>query len=392
MVGRCSGRVRWPRWAAGPGARSSRPCTSSPQGARPPGADVVDGRRGRVRVLARARAGRLLRADPPRLAGRPPPGGCGLDRGTRPANESRTSPRCSPTTTCRRRARPRLGAADHAEELGAAAVRYLALAGERALGLDVDERRGHLARALALSPRPIRARAACSSAGLVRRNSRAGCTRRERRSRTRSTSIGRTGTRRPREDADHALDADRDLGDPRRGEPLAEAIALLEAEPPGPTWSPPTASWRAGTSSSSATGTGRSPLPSARSLSPRSCACPSPLGRAAFADCPGVPWRAGRHRRPATGDRPVARAGRSRDVAIFHNNLAGILWLYDGPAAALRSPGKESRLQTGAASPTPDVIWPPRACSTWPRAAVPQRPSRRQRRFEPSSKRAGPSP
>ena len=47
------------------------------------------------------------------------------------------------------------------------------------------------------APRPIRRARACSSAGLARRYSRAACTRRERRSRTRSTSIGRMGTTSP---------------------------------------------------------------------------------------------------------------------------------------------------------------------------------------------------
>ena len=53
----------------------------------------------RVRLLARARARRLLRADPPRRPRRPTPGGRRLDRARRPASGSKTSPTCSPTTT-----------------------------------------------------------------------------------------------------------------------------------------------------------------------------------------------------------------------------------------------------------------------------------------------------
>ena len=126
------------------------------------------------------------------------------------------------------------------------------------------------------------------------------------------------------------------LGDPRRGEPLAQAIALLEAEPPGPDLV-------------AAYGelAGRhvvflSDWHGAISAAERTLALAAELRLPEPARARGFLGTA----RASLGERDgiddLRRAivlsleqGRSRDVAIFHNNLAGILWLYDGPAAAL---------------------------------------------------------
>ena len=109
--------------------------------------------RGRVRLLAPAGQGRLLRPDPARRPRRPPPRGRRLDRATRRASGPRTWPTCSPTTTCSALELARAaGQAEQAQELEANAIRYLALAGERALALDVERAEASLAKALALAP------------------------------------------------------------------------------------------------------------------------------------------------------------------------------------------------------------------------------------------------
>ena len=90
----------------------------------------------------------IPRAERARRTARPPPGSS-----ARPASGSRTSPRCSHTTTCRRSSSRRPpGDTDQAEELAAPARRFLALAGERALGLDTAQAEARLARALELTP------------------------------------------------------------------------------------------------------------------------------------------------------------------------------------------------------------------------------------------------
>ena len=82
---------------------------------------------------------------------------------------------------------------EHEEELQAQAVRYLALAGERALSLDVDQAERQLALALELAPPDHPGARRCSSAGPRRRSSRAGCRRRRRRS-NRRRPLPRAGT------------------------------------------------------------------------------------------------------------------------------------------------------------------------------------------------------
>ena len=88
------------------------------EGARPAGAALVDGRRGRVRLLARRSPGTSptasCRARPGPRAMSPPPTGSRR----RPASASRTSPRSSPTTTRPRSTSTR--AAGQAERVGRA--------------------------------------------------------------------------------------------------------------------------------------------------------------------------------------------------------------------------------------------------------------------------------
>ena len=81
--------------------------------------------------------GQIPRAERARRTARPPPGSS-----ARPASGSRTWPRCSPTTTCEAlELAEAAGDAEQAEELALPARRFLALAGERALGLDTAQAR-----------------------------------------------------------------------------------------------------------------------------------------------------------------------------------------------------------------------------------------------------------
>ena len=89
------------------------------------------------------------------------------------------------------------GIGEQSEELEAQALRYLALAGERALSLDVDQAERQLAVALELAPAGHPERARCWSAGRRPSSSRAGCRRRGRRSRRPSTSTASRATPSP---------------------------------------------------------------------------------------------------------------------------------------------------------------------------------------------------
>src|SRR5439155_2766242 len=127
------------------------------------------------------------------------------------------------------------GLGEQAEQLQAQALRYLALAGERALSLDVDRAERQLVRALALCPAGDPARAS-----LLERWAQA------------AQQQGRL--QEARQALEQALDLHRDqgepvaagrvltrltlvahrLGDPRSEEMIAEAVELLEAQSAGP--------------------------------------------------------------------------------------------------------------------------------------------------------------
>ena len=123
----------------------------------------------------------------------------------------------------------------NARELEAAAGRYLALAGERALALDVARAESNLAKALALCPTSDPGRAS-----LLERW--AGAAQQQGRLREAKAAL-EEAIELFREHGDNVaagralavlMPVLANLGDPRREEVLAEAIALLEAEPPGP--------------------------------------------------------------------------------------------------------------------------------------------------------------
>ena len=162
---RCSGRARSPRWATATRPRWSRRCTSWP--ARSSSAPPAPARwRASTSTAsgtcscATSATGRSRAPPAPPATRRPPPGSR-----RRRASGSKTWPTCSPTTT-----RPRSSStgppasASRREQLQAQAVRYLALAGERALSLDVDQAERQLARALELAPPAIPQRAVAAGA------------------------------------------------------------------------------------------------------------------------------------------------------------------------------------------------------------------------------------
>ena len=152
------GKVFWAGAVAAMGDRDlsdgdRRAARALAQGAGPSRTALLDGGRGRVRLLARAHPRRRLRPAPPSLArsratSRP-------RHGSRrePASGSRTSRTCSPTTTRPPSSSSRAaGQTDEAAELEAPALRFLTLAGERALNLDLVAACTSLRRALELAP------------------------------------------------------------------------------------------------------------------------------------------------------------------------------------------------------------------------------------------------
>ena len=127
------------------------------------------------------------------------------------------------------------GQTEQAQELQAGAIRYLTLAGERAIGLDVGHAEASLARALALAPSGHPARAL-----LLERWAQA------------AQQQGQLLEAKAALEEAHALYLERGdtigagralsvlvtvlwaLGDPRRKEVIAEALDLLEQQPAGP--------------------------------------------------------------------------------------------------------------------------------------------------------------
>jgi class 3 adenylate cyclase len=229
------------------------------------------------------------------------------------------------------------GQTEEAAELEANAIRYLALAGERALALDVERAEQSLARALALSPETDPGRAsllerwahAAQQQGRLRE---AKAALEEAialyRERGDSVAAGRSLT------ALALLLAG--LGDPHRQQPLTEAIALLEAQPPGPEL---VAAYAMLVSLHVVF---FSDFPEAITVSERALALAAELHLPEHARALGFRGTA----RASLGEREglydLRRAlalsverGRSRDAAVFYNNLSEAVWAYDGPAAAL---------------------------------------------------------
>jgi class 3 adenylate cyclase/tetratricopeptide (TPR) repeat protein len=233
------------------------------------------------------------------------------------------------------------GIGEQEEQLQAQAVHYLALAGERALSLDVDQAERQLAVALELAPlgHPVRA-------SLLERWAQA------------AQQQGRL--QEARQVLEQALDLYRDqgepvaagrvlthlalvvhrLGDPRSEEMIAEAVELLEAQSAGP-------ELVAGHTYMAGRCTLASRYPEGLAAAERALALGAELGlpEPAFA----LHWRG--LARCELGDEDgvedVRRAlqlaleqGQGRETAVIYGNLAWVVWFYQGPQAALDAYGE----------------------------------------------------
>ena len=228
------------------------------------------------------------------------------------------------------------GQAEQAKELEANAIHYLALAGERALPLDVERAEASLARALALAPaghperasllerwaqaaqqqgRPQESRAALEEAlDLYRRQDA-------------SIAAGRALT---------ALVLVLEiLGDPRHEEALEEALALLEAEPPGP-------ELVAAYTQLARSRFVRSAYREAIAAAERALTLAAELGLPEPARALGYGGAARAHLGERQGLEDMRQAlalaleqGQGHVAAVLHNNLALTIWPYEGPRAAL---------------------------------------------------------
>jgi class 3 adenylate cyclase/tetratricopeptide (TPR) repeat protein len=228
------------------------------------------------------------------------------------------------------------GEARDTHELEAGAIRYLGLAGERSLALDVERAEASLAKALVLAP-PGHSERASLLERWAQAAQQQGRLKEAKdafdellalyREQGKPIAAGRALT---------ALsDVLRRLGDPRGEDAIAEALVLLEAEPPG-----------LDLVAAHAELAGRrfvaSAYPEAIVAAERALALadelvvPQParaLGyrgnaRAALGERQGV----------EDMDRALVLAldqGRGRDAAVLHNNLALIAWYYEGPQAGL---------------------------------------------------------
>ena len=252
------------------------------------------------------------------------------------------------------------GQAEQAEELEANAIRYLALAGERALALDVERAEASLARALALAPPATRSARRCSSAGRRRRSSRTGSRRHEPRSRRRSPSTA---------EQDASVAAGRALtalvlvlarlGDPRQEETLGEALALLEAQPPGPEL---VAAYAELAGSRVVGGAYREAIAAAE----QSLALAAELGLPEPARALGYRGAARAYLGERQGLEDMRRAlalaleqGQGHAAAVLHNNLALAIWQYEGPRRHSMAAGRGSTSASGAASPSSRSRSPP---------------------------------
>jgi class 3 adenylate cyclase/tetratricopeptide (TPR) repeat protein len=235
-------------------------------------------------------------------------------------------------------------------QLNAQAVRYLGLAGQRAIGLDMERAERNLAQALDLTAdadpeRPL----------LLERWARA--------------ALAQNRPREAQEALDQALTSYRqrgdtlaagrtlgelhfvlrELGDPHQEEALGEALQLLEAEPPGPELV------YAYTQQARALFFGAA-------LEESVAAADKAIGLAAQLDLPQPAAalgyrgfaRASRGERRGVEEmqqalRLAVEQGEGRSAAILYNNLAIAVWLYEGPQAIvdLRREGIEFAQRSG---------------------------------------------
>ena len=222
------------------------------------------------------------------------------------------------------------------EGLEASARRYLALAGEQALALDVASAEASLARALELAPpghqeRPGLlerwAQAAIQQGRLQEARSALEEALDAYRAAGESVPAGRTLT-------ELALVLGR-LGDPHREDAITEALALLETQPPGPEHVAAYAQLA-----------GRRELdhafPEAIAAAERALALAAELGLAEPARALGFLGSSRAALGELQGIDDMRRAldlsieqGKGREAAVLYNNLSVDTWLHEGPRAAL---------------------------------------------------------
>jgi len=226
--------------------------------------------------------------------------------------------------------------ADQAHELEAKAIRYLALAGERALALDVERAEASLAKALEFAPagHPERAFLLERWAQAAQQQNRLQETRAALaealalyRERDASVAGGRVLT---------ALSGVlQRLADPRAEETLGEALALLEAQPPGPELVAAYAELAGLRVVGSAFGESIAAAERAIELAAK-------LGLPEPARALGSRGTARASLGEARGLEDMRRAlalaleqGQARHAAVLHNNLALAIWQYEGLQSAL---------------------------------------------------------
>jgi tetratricopeptide (TPR) repeat protein len=228
------------------------------------------------------------------------------------------------------------GQPEQAQELEESALRYLALAGERALALDVTSAEQSLAKALELCPAGHAERASLLERWAQAAQQQGRYTEAEQalgealalyRERGESVPAGRVLT--------VLASVLRRLGDPRREEALGEALALLETQPGGPELVAAYAELAAVRSVGAA-------FPEAMAAAERALALAAELGLAEPARALGVRGGARCYLGERQGLEDMRRAlqlaieqGQGRAAAVLNNNLALVRWLYEGPQAAL---------------------------------------------------------
>jgi class 3 adenylate cyclase/tetratricopeptide (TPR) repeat protein len=246
------------------------------------------------------------------------------------------------------------GHTEQARELETDAIRYLALAGERALSLDVDRAEQNLAHALALAPaghaqRPFVLERWAQAARQQGRLREVEAALEEAlslyREQGESVAAGRA--------LNSLAPVLRDLGDPRGREAVMQALALLEAEPPGPELVD-AYEQLAGVNLALIAA-----FPEALAAADRALALGSELGLPEPARALGFRG----FDRACLGDRQgvedMRRAlelalvrGQGRAAAGLYNNLAIVAWLYEGPQAAHAAARDGSTSASAAASPS----------------------------------------
>ena len=228
------------------------------------------------------------------------------------------------------------GQTEDTAELEAAARRYLALAGERALSLDVERAEQSQARALELTPADHAERAS-----LLERWAQAA----QQQNRLQEAEEAlEEALAHYREQGDSvaggrvltalSLVFGR-LGDPRWEEAIGEALELLEAQPPGPELVAAYAQLAVKRQLAAA-------IPEAIAAAERALALATELALPKPARALGVRGYARSFLGERQGLEDMRRAlelaleqGQGREAGIRRHNLAIVTWLYEGPQAAL---------------------------------------------------------